>query len=63
MNDMRAQYTCMQVIVPQLVAMTLSYPERVTKFNIDFLRTLIINGPDRHPGANFIQQKDQSFKK
>ena len=55
--------TPLKVVVPQLVAMTLSYPERVTKFNIDFLRRLVINGPDRHPGANFIQQKDQTFKK
>ena len=49
--------------MPQLVAMTLSYPERVTKFNVDFLRKLVINGPDKHPGANFIQQKGQTFKK
>jgi len=52
-----------QVAVPVHVAQILSYPERVTTSNIDFLRKLVINGPDKHPGANFIQKKGQDFKK
>ncbi len=52
-----------QVAVPVQVAKILSYPERVTASNVDFLRKLVINGPDKHPGANFIQQKGQTFKK
>jgi len=51
------------VAVPIHVAQILSYPERVTSSNIDFLRKLVINGPDKHPGANFVQKKGQDFKK
>lgn len=51
-----------QVAVPIHVAKILSYPERVTASNIDFLRKLVINGPDKHPGANFVQQKGKTFK-
>eukprot|EP00127_Corallochytrium_limacisporum_P006730 Clim_evm19s234 gene=Clim_evmTU19s234 len=49
-----------QVAVPQDVAKILTYPERVTKFNIDRLRKLIRNGPDKYPGANFIELPDKS---
>ena len=52
-----------QVAVPIHVAKILTYPERVTASNINFLRKLVMNGPDKHPGANFIQQKGQTFKK
>ena len=53
----------LQVAVPIHIAQILSYPERVTTSNIDFLRKLVINGPDKHPGANFIQKRGQDFKK
>ncbi|CAB0042436.1 unnamed protein product [Trichogramma brassicae] len=43
-----------QVGVPVEVARTLTYPEKVTKINIEFMRQLVINGPDVHPGANYI---------
>ena len=36
---------------------------QVTRANIDLMRRLVVNGPERHPGANFIQQKGQAFKK
>ncbi len=49
--------------VPIHVAKILTYPERVTASNVDFLRKLVVNGPDKHPGANFIQQKGQHMKK
>eukprot|EP00731_Ephydatia_muelleri_P022715 Em0015g298a len=53
-----------QVVVPQLVAMTLTYPEMVTEANMEFMRKLVINGPDVHPGANFVQSaSNQSLKK
>lgn len=51
------------VVVPQDVAKILSYPQKVTRANISLMRQLVVNGPDKHPGANFIQQRDQSFKK
>jgi len=47
-----------QVGVPRSVAMTLTYPERVTNFNIDKLRKLVQNGPNEHPGARFIIRDD-----
>jgi DNA-directed RNA polymerase III subunit RPC1 len=49
--------------VPVHVAMILTYPERVNKSNIEFLRKLIINGPDVHPGANFLLQRGTDIKK
>lgn len=47
-----------QIGVPVYVAKTLTYPEQVTAFNLDRLRQAVINGPDQHPGANYLQSKD-----
>ncbi|KAL1139349.1 hypothetical protein AAG570_006333 [Ranatra chinensis] len=52
-----------QVGVPVHVAKILTYPERVNSANKALLRQLVCNGPDVHPGANFVQQQGQSFKK
>ncbi|KAJ9598140.1 hypothetical protein L9F63_026756, partial [Diploptera punctata] len=49
--------------VPIHVAKILTFPERVNKANIKLMKELIINGPDKHPGANFIEQRGQAFKK
>jgi len=46
-----------EVVVPKLMAKVLTYPEIVTQHNIEFLRKLIRNGPDIHPGANFVEIK------
>lgn len=43
-----------QVGIPVLIAKTLTYPERVTAFNLGRLRQAVINGPAVHPGANFV---------
>ena len=43
-----------QVGVPVLMAKILTYPEKVNEFNIDFLKKIILNGPDEYPGANFL---------
>jgi DNA-directed RNA polymerase II subunit RPB1 len=40
--------------VPLKVAMNLTFPERVTGFNIDRLYALVQNGPDKYPGAKSI---------
>jgi len=40
------------------MAKILTYPEKVTPYNIKLMRALIANGPDIHPGANFIENKD-----
>ena len=52
-----------QVGVPKKVAMIMTYPEVVSRYNIEKLRKRIINGPDRHPGANLIRTKDGPFVK
>ncbi len=52
-----------QVAVPVHVAKILSYPEHVTVANLELMRRLVRNGPEEHPGANFVQQRGQTFKK
>ena len=42
-----------EVAVPQRVAKILTFPDRVTAHNIDYLRRAVINGVDIWPGANF----------
>ena len=51
-----------QVAVPMLVAKNLTYPERVSRYNIHKLQQLVQNGPDEWPGANYIIKKDSDFK-
>lgn len=43
-----------EVAVPERVAKVLTYPERVTPHNMEKLKLAIRNGPDVHPGANFV---------
>ncbi|KAK2077195.1 hypothetical protein QBZ16_004829 [Prototheca wickerhamii] len=43
-----------QVCVPQLMAQVLTYPERVTTFNIDKLRRRVLAGASTWPGAAFV---------
>lgn len=47
-----------QVGVPRSIARTLTYPEVVTKFNISKLTSLVRNGPNQHPGANYVIKSD-----
>jgi DNA-directed RNA polymerase III subunit RPC1 len=44
-----------QVGVPARVAMTMTFPDRVSRYNIEFMRKLVSNGPQTHPGANYIR--------
>ncbi|KAJ3108015.1 hypothetical protein HDU97_002595 [Phlyctochytrium planicorne] len=44
-----------QVAVPERVAKVLTYPERVTQYNVERLRKNVINGTEKHPGATYIQ--------
>jgi len=43
-----------EVAVPQRVAMILTYPEKVTRYNKEKLQRLVRNGPYKYPGANYI---------
>jgi DNA-directed RNA polymerase II subunit RPB1 len=42
--------------VPLKVAMNLTFPERVTAYNIDRLYALVQNGPETYPGAKSVQR-------
>ncbi|GBG34377.1 DNA-directed RNA polymerase subunit [Hondaea fermentalgiana] len=50
-----------QVGVPRSIALNLTVPERVTAFNLERLKNLVRNGPDKHPGARYIIN-DQGLK-
>ncbi|KAF8187975.1 beta and beta-prime subunits of DNA dependent RNA-polymerase [Mycena galopus ATCC 62051] len=43
-----------EVGVPRCIAMRLTYPERVTPYNIGYLQQLVSNGPTAHPGARYV---------
>jgi DNA-directed RNA polymerase II subunit RPB1 len=43
-----------QVGVPFSIARNLTYPERVTPYNITYLQELVRNGPDEYPGAKNV---------
>ena len=47
-----------EVGVPKDVAMRLSVPEKVTEWNIEELKQLVINGPEQYPGALYIIRPD-----
>jgi len=44
-----------EVVVPLLMAKVLTFPDKVNRYNIEILRALIRNGPEIHPGANFVE--------
>ncbi|KAH9982072.1 beta and beta-prime subunits of DNA dependent RNA-polymerase [Lactifluus volemus] len=43
-----------EVGVPKSIAMTLTYPERVTPYNIAYLQELVRRGPNAYPGARYV---------
>ncbi len=47
-----------EVGVPKNIAIRLSMPEKVTRWNIEEMRKLIINGPDKFPGALYVVRPD-----
>jgi len=47
-----------EVGVPEFVATKLTIPEVVTEWNIERLKKLVINGPSKFPGANYIVRPD-----
>ncbi len=44
--------------MPRSIALNLTVPERVTRFNMDRLERLVASGPRIHPGAKFIIRDD-----
>ncbi|KAK7517511.1 hypothetical protein IWZ03DRAFT_173824 [Phyllosticta citriasiana] len=47
-----------EVAVPERVAKNMTYPERVSRYNIEKLRGCIRRGKFKHPGANFVIKQD-----
>lgn len=52
-----------EVAVPDRVAKILTYPERCTRYNRQKLQKLILNGPDVHPGANYVMKQNEAAKR
>lgn len=52
-----------QVAVPERIAKTLTYPEKVTAHNLEKLKQCVVNGPEKHPGANFLIGHSDGFKR
>ncbi|KAH3669374.1 hypothetical protein OGAPHI_001495 [Ogataea philodendri] len=52
-----------EVAVPDRIAKVLTYPEKVTRYNKAKLQELVINGPDVHPGANYLVKKHEDVKR
>jgi DNA-directed RNA polymerase beta' subunit len=44
--------------VPLKIAMNLTFPEVVNKFNIEKLRKIVLNGPKTYPGAKTVAKGD-----
>lgn len=43
-----------EVGIPERMAKILTISERVTRFNKEKLQSLVLNGPERYPGANYV---------
>jgi DNA-directed RNA polymerase subunit A' len=52
-----------EIGIPIQVARELTIPEKATEQNIEKLRKLILNGPDKHPGANYVIRRDGRKKR
>ncbi|EDO16069.1 hypothetical protein Kpol_1016p9 [Vanderwaltozyma polyspora DSM 70294] len=52
-----------EVAVPDRVAKVLTYPEKVTRYNREKLQALVINGPNVHPGANYILKANEEARR
>lgn len=52
-----------EVAVPDRVAKILTYPEKCTRYNRQKLQKLILNGPTKHPGANYVLKQNELAKR
>jgi DNA-directed RNA polymerase beta' subunit len=43
-----------EIIMPIVMAKELTFPEEVNAININKMKTLILNGPEVYPGANYL---------
>ena len=47
--------------VPIKIAINITFPEVVNEYNIEHLKTLILNGPDKWPGAKLIKKNKETI--
>ncbi|MBS3149892.1 DNA-directed RNA polymerase subunit A' [Candidatus Woesearchaeota archaeon] len=52
-----------EVGVPLIIAMELTFPERVTEWNIKKMKEYIKKGPTNYPGSNYVIRPDGKKKK
>jgi len=52
-----------EVGVPEVIAKELTLPVRVNETNIEYLRSLVLNGSENWPGANYVIRSDDRRKK
>jgi len=52
-----------EVGVPDIMATKLTVPERVTEWNLEYLKKFVKNGPKKYPGSNYIVRPDGTKKK
>lgn len=74
MMGKRVNFACRSVIspdpylavneigIPPHFALRLTYPERVTPWNVDRLRHAVDNGADLHPGATHYKDRERMYK-
>jgi len=52
-----------EVGVPYVIAIDLTIPERVTEWNINWIKKFVENGPEKYPGANYAITETGKKKK
>ena len=52
-----------EVGVPEIIARKLTVPERVTEWNMEYLKEFVKRGPTEYPGSNYIIRPDGKKKK
>ena len=52
-----------EVGVPDMIAKEVTVPTYVNEWNIDELKEAILNGPNVHPGANYVKKSKLKFSK
>lgn len=52
-----------EIGVPKSIAMKLTVPERVTEWNITYLKEFVSKGPENYPGSNYVIRPDGKRKR
>ena len=47
-----------EVGVPRIFAKKLTVPEKITEWNMEYLKEFVKRGPDEYPGANYVVRPD-----